>query len=283
MQRRMRKGLLGLNAAVVVSLLIGACVPAAETYPSGGFPLRVSFGGGAQLSPAYEPNAAVVCSTVEAGKHLCRHIYGYEEGGANYTYYLSHPGIMSFDKHPTYGWELVTNAGGKYEGCAYTGPGRYEQTWICDYRANWHTFYTGQFSYLKTFKDWGSVVLSQATCSAAWGTWWKGALAGAAAWTGLIRDCGVYPYTPGPGSEPAEGLSSLDENQNVSSDPAVTVVEDDPIDPALPLEAQGSLPVQGAEAEPGRVGLGEDAGTLDAGNGAAYPSDPALWVVAEAD
>jgi hypothetical protein len=104
---------------------------------------------------------------------------------------------MSYAKGGAFGWALVTDAGGRYEGCAYAGrTDRYAQTWICDYRANWHTYYTGSYSYLKVFKDWASIVGNQASCAGSFLGWWRGGLSGATAWASLVRDCGTYPYDP---------------------------------------------------------------------------------------
>lgn len=241
--------------------------------------MRYDFGGGVQLSPAYESKAAVACSTVAPTKHFCRHIYGYEEGGANYTYYLSHPGILSFERGGRFGWSLVTKAGGRYEGCAYTGPGRYQETWICDYRANWHTYYAGSYSYFRVFKEWSSVITSQATCAAAWGAWWKSALTGPAAWTGMVRDCGTYPYDPGNGA-PAPEVAGLDEAANVADDPAVIVVVNDTVDPELPPSELHGLPPEGGAA--GRAEPVENTAP-DAGGGTATLTDPSLTVVAQGD
>lgn len=167
-------------------------------YPSGGFPLRAEFYGGVQLSPSYEKNAVNACSSLGQG-YLCRHVYGVDKVHQA-TYYLNQDGVKTFDNNRRYGWQLVTFAGGRYEGCAYVGSTKkYARTWICDYRTDWHSVYkvTGEgYAYLATFRDWGSVVASQGQCAAALGFWWTGTNIGKAGAVGLVRDCGTRPYNP---------------------------------------------------------------------------------------
>jgi hypothetical protein len=186
-------------ASLVSSVVVAGCEPApAAAYRD--FPLRISYAGGVQLSPAYEANAVVACWTVSTNKNMCRHIYGYEETDTGFTYHANNISAKKYARHEKYGWELTMKDGRQYEGCVYRGDqsrsGYFQQTWTCDYRSAWHTYYTGEFSYVKTFVEWGTSVRSQVYCAAAWGGLWSGSKPGAIGWAAMVDDCLKKPYNP---------------------------------------------------------------------------------------
>lgn len=168
------------------------------------------FYGGSQLSPNTEGDALVSCikASNEAGKtgYLCRHLYNTNftrtdylvpKAGVRGTFRPSgtHPYGTMVSSNPVAGLSQKGGPTDHFEGCSDMG-----SYYSCDYRADWHAFYelNGRgYSYMELFWNWGSVVTSQATCTAGVSAIWAGGAIGWAGWVGVIRDCGTYPYQGG--------------------------------------------------------------------------------------
>jgi hypothetical protein len=234
--------LLGCVAALIIGTMTLSSCAVPQPHPIEeyhGFPLRATFGLGRQLSPTPESRAAAFCTLTGRGpttddpyRYLCRHAYGYEEGGAAVTYYLTDDGVMTIARRNTWGATLVTYAGGRYEGCAFVGfrQGHYVHTWICDYRTSWHTAMIVDqppdlWAYLRLLRSWGQYTFdAQVSCAAGIGSWWAGKLAGLVATSQLWEACLKAPFT-------SDGPHS----GTVASEPTST--------DELPIDAGGTAPL----------------------------------------
>lgn len=171
-----------------------------------------TFYGGAQMSPTTESDALTSCFSVGSvggtkKGYICRNLYNSDFRRSDYLVEKTYVKVAVQVNGVGLGTNIVADGvpglaqkGGPtswFEGC--TDRGTY---YSCDYRSAWQAFYevNGRgYAYGKLFRDWKSVVTSQALCASGVGAMWKvgaGSL-GAAAWAGLINDCKTAPYKGG--------------------------------------------------------------------------------------